>query len=262
MALKDIWQQDRLDRQAEQVERQQLVAETRVANRAALDQMAIETRETLSPVLPELKAQNEARQLEAQCYQAGLKIEVQERRASVQELLTDINLDRKQTAEALRSSLAEFRAELTAQTEIARTDRQAYVREIRAYVWGDEVVSGVMPETLLNPNLSPKPNPKPSPTASSKPAPIGLDRVNALLEADLDELEEESKASTAPSPIDSQLQKLDDRILAALNSDSGVRLVDLQATLRVSRDDLVKGLQQLVTARQVVARDRTYFRTH
>ena len=259
MALKDIWQQDRLDRQAEQVERQQLVAETRISNRAALDQMAIETRETLSPVLPELKAQNEARQLEAQCYQAGLKIEVQERRVLVQELLTDINLDRKQTAEALRSSLAEFRADLTAQTEVARTDRQAYVREIRAYVWGEEAVSGVMPETLLNP--SPKTHLKPSPAASSKPAPIGLDRVNALLEADLDELEEKSKAS-APSPIDSQLQKLDDRILAALNSDSGVRLVDLQATLRVSRDDLVKGLQQLVTTRQVVARDRTYFRTH
>ena len=63
MALKDIWQQNRLDRQAQQVERQQAVAETRVANRADLDQMAIETRETLSTVLPELKIQNEARQL-------------------------------------------------------------------------------------------------------------------------------------------------------------------------------------------------------
>lgn len=63
MALKDIWQQDRLDRQAQQVERQQAVAETRVANRADLDQMAIETRETLSTVLPELKVQNEARRL-------------------------------------------------------------------------------------------------------------------------------------------------------------------------------------------------------
>ena len=63
MALKDIWQQNRLDRQAQQVERQQAVAETRVANRADLDQMAIETRETLSTVLPELKVQNEARRL-------------------------------------------------------------------------------------------------------------------------------------------------------------------------------------------------------
>ena len=251
MALKDIWQQDRLDRQAEQVERQQAVAETRVANRAELNQMALEIRETLSTVLPELKVQNESRQLEERCYQAGLKIEVQERRASVQDLLTDIALDRKQTAEALRSSLAEFRADLTEQTEVARSDRQAYVREIRAYVWGDEAVPGVMPESLLNGGQS-----------SPKPAPIGLDHVNALLESDLDELEEKSKQSTAPSPIDSQLQKLDDRILAALNSDSGVRLVDLQATLRVSRDDLVKGLQQLVTARQVVARNRTYFRTH
>ena len=251
MALKDIWQQDRLDRQAEQVERQQAVAETRVANRAELNQMALEIRETLSTVLPELKVQNEARQLEERCYQAGLKIEVQERRASVQDLLTDIAIDRKQTAEALRSSLAEFRADLTEQTEVARSDRQAYVREIRAYVWGDEAAPGVMPESLLN-----------SGPSSPKPAPIGLDHVNALLESDLDELEEKSKPSTAPSPIDSQLQKLDDRILAALNSDSGVRLVDLQATLRVSRDDLVKGLQQLVTARQVVARNRTYFRTH
>ena len=251
MALKDIWQQDRLDRQAQQVERQQAVAETRVANRAELDLMALEIRETLSTVLPELKVQNEARQLEERCYQAGLKIEVQERRASVQDLLTDIALDRKQTAEALRSSLAEFRADLTEQTEVARIDRQAYVREIRAYVWGDEAALGVMPESLLN-----------SGPSSPKPAPIGLDHINALLESDLDELEEKSKQSTAPSPIDSQLQKLDDRILAALNSDSGVRLVDLQATLRVSRDDLVKGLQQLVTARQVVARDRTYFRTH
>ena len=158
--------------------------------------------------------------------------------------------------------MAEFRADLTAQTEVARTDRQAYVREIRAYVWGDEQGSGVLPETLLNPAPRSNPNPNVHPKPIPKPEPIGLDRINALLEADLDELEEKSKASTAPSPIDSQLQKLDDRILAALNSDSGVRLVDLQATLRVSRDDLVKGLQKLVTNRQVVARDRTYFRTH
>lgn|GEM_PF-2748082 len=113
----------------------------------------------------------------------------------------------------------------------------------------------MLPETLLNPTS----NPKPSPNVSSKPAPVRLDRVDALLEADLDELEEKSKLSTAPSAIDSQLQKLDDRTLAALNFDSGLRLVDLQATLRVRRDDLVKGLQQLVTARQVVAGDRTYF---
>ena len=116
----------------------------------------------------------------------------------------------------------------------------------------------MLPETLLNPTS----NLKPSPNVSSKPAPVWLDHVDALLEADLDELEEKSKLSTAPSAIDSQLQKLDDRILAALNSDSGLRLVDLQATLRMKRDDLVKGLQQLVTARQVVTGDRTYFRTH
>ena len=118
----------------------------------------------------------------------------------------------------------------------------------------------MLPETLLNPTSNPKPNPNVSSKPTSKPVPVRLDRVDALLEADLDELEEKSKLSTAPSAIDSQLQKVDDRILAALNSDLGVRLVDLQATLRVRRDDLVKDLQQLVTARQVVARDRTYFR--
>lgn len=126
-------------------------------------------------------------------------------------------------------------------------------------MWGDEQVSGILPETLLNPTSNPKPSPNVSSKPSSKPAPVRLDRVDALLEADLDELEEKSKLSTAPSAIDSQLQKLDDRTLAALNSDSGLRLVDLQATLRVRRDDLVKGLQQLVTARQVVTGDRTYF---
>ncbi len=241
MALKDIWQQERSDRLQQQAERQQTVADMRVTNRTALDQMAVELRESLSQILPELRSQNQTRQLEEQCYRAGLQIEVQDRRTSVQDRLVELKLERQQAAEALRSSLAAFRADLSAQAETDRTDRQAYVQGIRAYVWGDE--SG---QTL-----------EPLPADQPQAAPIAVtpDSVEALLEADLDELEEKS----TDLPIDAQLQRLDDRILAILNSDAGVRLADLQSTLKVNREDLVKGLQALVKTRQVIARDRTYF---
>ncbi len=247
MALKDIWQQDRLDRLDQQAVRQRDVAEMRTANRAALDQMATELRETLSTILPELRSQNAARQLEEQCYRAGLQMETQERARSIQDLLTQINLERQQIAAELRSSLAAFRADLTAQTETDRNDRQAYVRGIRAYVWGDDALQGEIPPVEAPVSLA-------SP-ATVAPTPVTPDGLDALLESDLDELEEKSTNLL----IDGQLKKLDDRILAALNSDAGVRLADLQSTLRVSRDDLVKGLQTLVKNRQVIARDRTYF---
>jgi hypothetical protein len=244
MALKDIWQQDRRDRLQQQAERQQDVADMRVNNRTALDQMAVQLRESLSQILPELRSQNETRQLEEQCYRAGLQIEVQDRRTSVQDRLAELNLERQQTAEALRSTLAAFRADLSAQSETDRTDRQAYVQGIRAYVWGNE--SG---QTLETREMRPADQPQAAPIA------VTPDSVEALLEADLDELEEKS----TDSPIDAQLQRLDDRILAILNSDAGVRLADLQSTLKVNREDLVKGLQALVKTRQVIARDRTYF---
>ncbi len=241
MALKDIWQQERRDRLQQQAERQQNVADMRVAHRTAQDQMAVELRESLSQILPELRSQNQSRQLEEQCYRAGLQIEAQDRRTSVQDHLTELKLEQQQAAEALRSSLATFRADLSAQAETDRTDRQAYVQGIRAYVWGDE--SGQTLETLQ------------ADQPQAAPIAVTPDSVEALLEADLDELEEKS----VDSPIDAQLQRLDDRILAILNSDAGVRLADLQSTLKVNREDLVKGLQALVKTRQVIARDRTYF---
>lgn len=252
MALKDIWQQDRLDRLDQQAVRQREVSDMRVANRAALDQMATELRETLSTILPELRSQNASRQLEEQCYRAGLQMEAQERARSVQDLLTEINLERQQTAAELRSSLASFRADLTAQAETDRNDRQAYVREIRAYVWGDDAIQGEISPIEASVIEAPASQ---SRTATVAPTPVTPDGLDALLESDLDELEEKSTHSL----IDAQLKKLDDRILAALNSDAGVRLADLQSTLRVSRTDLVKGLQALVKNRQVIARDRTYF---
>ena len=52
----------------------------------------------------------------------------------------------------------------------------------------------MLPETLLNPTSNAKPSPNVSSKPSSKPAPVRLDRVDALLEVDLDELEEKSKA--------------------------------------------------------------------
>ena len=52
----------------------------------------------------------------------------------------------------------------------------------------------MLPETLLNPTSNAKPSPNVSSKPSSKPAPVRLDRFDALLEADLDEVEEKSKA--------------------------------------------------------------------
>ena len=247
MALKDVWQQAREIRQAELDLLRQEVAEQRSQNQADLKQMTIELREGLAPLRAELSAQNQARQLEEQCYRAGLAIEVQERRESVQNLLEDLQLQRQQTAQELRSHLAAFRADLTEQTQALRQQRQAEVQDIRDYVWGSDANASRAVEI------------------KNAPIPATLATIDALLDDALLELEPSEEPAEFPEEtamaIDQQLERLDDRILSALSSDSGVRLNALQSTLKVSRNDLVRGLQQLIQTRQVVARDRMYFRS-
>ena len=53
---------------------------------------------------------------------------------------------------------------------------------------------------------------------------------------------------------------LSEKLLATVNSLSGVRLSDLEATLAVSRSELVQALQQLIRSGDIVQRDRAYYR--
>jgi DNA-binding IclR family transcriptional regulator len=53
---------------------------------------------------------------------------------------------------------------------------------------------------------------------------------------------------------------LSEKLLATVNSLSGVRLSDLEATVGVSRSELVQALQQLIRSGDVVQRDRSYYR--
>ena len=109
MALKDIWQQDRLTRQAEVVERSRTVAELRSQHQAEHAEMATQLRDELSQVLPKLRADELDRQLEAQCDQAAREIEARTRRQEVQKFLYELHDCRLIAAADLRLLLEEFK---------------------------------------------------------------------------------------------------------------------------------------------------------
>lgn len=311
MALKDIWQQDRQARQAELKARQQTVAELRSRHQAEQMEMATQLRQDLSQVLPQLRAFEADRQLEAQCAQAGRQIEVADRRQAVQAFLYDLHLRRCEAAREMHLLLETFRCDRLAQSaamnemlqETRRTrgaevgalferfaleklDRQAAVQAIRDYVWGCQSetnlptpVTAEAIEALLEIMVQEASSPQEFQTASLSPAelevsskgsdsfPANLPESTAELPAKLPaELPAESE-SPAELPAESRIQpstveiSLPKKLLTILNSRSGVRLVDLESTLSVSRGELVQALQTLIRSGNVVQRDRAYYLT-
>ena len=291
MALKDIWQQDRQTRQAEVVERSRTVAQLRSRHQAERGEMATQLRDELSQVLPKLRADELDRQLEAQCEQAGREVEASARRQEVQKLLYELHDRRLIAAADLRLLLEEFRcdrkaqsAEISAMLKETRcqrsadveallvqfasdtVDRKAAVQAIRDYVWGDYASSAIGIQSFGSESIedflklviqeSPVPSQTKSvtksvATASTKPqivpnAPIVKTTIEPMV-----------KAIVEPIVSGSTLSK---KILATVNSLSGVRLSDLEATVGVSRGELAQALQQLIRSGDVVQRDRAYYR--
>ena len=300
MALKDIWQKDRLTRQAEVVERSRTVAELRSQHQAEHAEMATQLRDELSQVLPKLRADELDRQLEAQCDQAAREIEARTRRQEVQKFLYELHDCRLIAAADLRLLLEEFRcdrkaqsAEITAMLQETRRQRSAdvealfaqfavdtvarkvSVQAIREYVWGND---GSLPLTIgvqtapiraigsesiedflkfviqESPTPEPKSVAKSVPTASTKPQVV----LKAPIVKTLTEPEVEPEVEPIVEPI--VALTLSEKLLATVNSGSGVRLSDLEATLGVSRSELVHTLQQLIRSGDIVQRDRAYYR--
>ncbi len=295
MALKDLWQQDRRTRQAEVVERSRTVAELRSQHQAEHAEMATQLRDELNQVLPKLRADELDRQLEAQCDQAGREVEARARRQEVQEFLHELHERRLIAATDLCLLLEEFRCDRKAQSAeisamLKETHRQrsadvealfvqfasdtvarkAAVQAIRDYVWGDHVSSAIGVQSIGSESIedflklviqeSPVPSQAKSVTksvtqsnaiASPKPqvtpkAPIGKTPIEPMIEP-------------IAEPI-APVSTLSEKLLATVNSLSGVRLSDLEATVGVSRSELVQALQQLIRSGDVVQRDRSYYR--
>ena len=204
--------------------------------------------------------------------------------ADLRLLLEEFRCDRKaQSAEISamlkethRQRLADVKA-LFAQFTLDTVDRKAAVQAIRDYVWGDASSTVTIGSpTIASPTIgiqsigsesiedflklviqeSPAPNQAKSvtksvATASAKPqvapeAPIVKTFIEPMLE-------------TIAEPI-APVSTLSEKLLATINSLSGVRLSDLEATVRVSRSELVQALQQLIRSGDVVQRDRAYYR--
>jgi hypothetical protein len=294
MALKDIWQQDRQTRQAELKVRQEAVVQLRSQHQSEHAAMATQLRTELSQVLPKLRVDEAERQLEAQCAQAGRTLEAAERRQEVQQFLYDLHQRRCEAADDLRLLLEEFRADRQAQsaainlmlqdtrktreTEVAalferfaeeKLDRQAAVQAIRDYVWGDaspQAVNGEAIEAILQLAVqeSVKPEavkpeavkPEAKPAAKPEVSPVKPEAKPEVLSAVKAEVKAEVKAKAAEPIVELPLTE---KLLATVNSLSGVRLSDLESTLNVTRSELVQALQQLIRSGDIVQRDRAYY---
>lgn len=294
MALKDIWQQDRQTRQAEVVERSRTVAELRSQHQREHAEMATQLRDQLSQVAPKLRADELDRQLEAQCDQAGREIEASARRQEVQEFLNELHELRLIAAADLRLLLEEFRCDRKAQSaevsamlkETRRQrsaevealfvqfasdtiDRKAAVQAIRDYVWGD--ASSTAGSRSIAPQAT---GIQATGIQAVGIQAVGSESIEDFLKLVIQEspvpaktpivkmpIEPVAKAIIKPiaEPIDA-VSTLSEKLLATVNSLSGVRLSDLEATLAVSRSELVQALQQLIRSGDIVQRDRAYYR--
>ena len=274
MALKDSWQQDRQTRQAEVVDRSRTVSEIRSQHQREHAEMATQLRDQLSRVAPKLRAEELDRQLEAQCDQAGREIEASARRQEVKEFLHELHDLRLIAAADLRLLLEEFRcdrkaqsAEVTAMLQETRRQRSAHVealfvqfasdtidrktavQAVRDYVWGD--ASSATATTGIR---------------SAGIQAVGSESIEDFLKLVIQESPVPAKTPIVKTPTEPiaepivAVSTLSEKLLATVNSLSGVRLSDLEATLAVSRSELVQALQQLIRSGDIVQRDRAYYR--
>jgi hypothetical protein len=203
--------------------------------------------------------------------------------ADLRLLLEEFRCDRKaQSAEISamlkethRQRLADVKA-LFAQFTLDTVDRKAAVQAIRDYVWGDASSTVTIGSpTIASPTIgiqsigsesiedflklviqeSSAPNQAKSvtksvATASAKPQVAPEAPIVKTIEPMLEPIAE---------PI-APVSTLSEKLLATVNSLSGVRLSDLEATVGVSRSELVQALQQLIRSGDVVQRDRSYYR--
>jgi hypothetical protein len=295
MALKDIWQQDRQTRQAEVVERSRTVAKLRSQHQAEHAEMATQLRDELSQVSPKLRADELDRQLEAQCDQAAREVEASARRQEVQEflyelhdrrliaatdlclLLEEFRCDRKAQSAEISAMLKETRRQRSADVEALFVQfasdtvaRKAAVQAIREYVWGDHVSPAIGVQSIGAESIedflklviqeSPVPSQAQSVTKSvTQSDAIASTKPQVTPKAPIEKTPIEPMIEPMIEPI-APVSTLSEKLLATVNSVSGVRLSHLEATVRVSRSELVQALQQLIRSGDIVQRDRSYYR--
>jgi hypothetical protein len=205
-------------------------------------------------------------------------------------LLEEFRADRQAQSAAINLMLQDTRK--TRETEVAalferfaeeKLDRQAAVQAIRDYVWGDASPQAVNAEAIeailkLAVQESAKPEAvKPEAKSAAKPevasvkaatkaeakpevSPVKPEAKPEVVSAVKAEVKTEVKAEVkakAAEPIGEQ--PLTEKLLATVNSLSGVRLSDLESTLNVTRSELVQALQQLIRSGDIVQRDRAYY---
>jgi hypothetical protein len=205
-------------------------------------------------------------------------------------LLEEFRADRQAQSAAINLMLQDTRK--TRETEVAelferfaeeKLDRQAAVQAIRDYVWGDAAPQAVNAEAIeailklavqesvkpaaVKPEAKPAAKPevssvKAATKAEAKPevSPVKPEAKPEVVSAVKAEVKTEVKAEVkakAAEPIGEQ--PLTEKLLATVNSLSGVRLSDLESTLKVTRSELVQALQQLIRSGDIVQRDRAYY---
>ncbi len=213
-------------------------------------------------------------------------------------LLEEFRADRQAQSAAITLMLQETRktretdvAALFERFAEEKLDRQAAVQAIRDYVWGDaaprpvnaEAIEAILelavkdaakPEVtpvkpaakaVVKPEAKPEvvqPEAKPEVSSVAKPEavkakPEAKPEVSSAVKPEVSSVVKPEVSSAAkPEAVE---RPLTEKLLATVNSLSGVRLSDLESTLNVTRSELVQALQQLIRSGDIVQRDRAYY---
>ena len=214
--------------------------------------------------------------------------------ADLRLLLEEFRCDRKAQSAEIAAMLQETRRQRSADVEalfaqfaLDTVARKVSVQAIRDYVWGSDgsltmtIGSQTAPiraigsesiEDFLKLIIQESPIPQEKsvakfvPTASTNsPVVLKAPILKTLIEPKIELIAEpivepivELIVELIVEPI--AVPTLSEKLLATVNSRSGVRLSDLEATLQVSRSELVHTLQQLIRSGDIVQRDRAYYR--
>ena len=204
--------------------------------------------------------------------------------ADLRLLLEEFRCDRKAQSAEVSAMLKETRRQRSAEVEALfvqfasdTVDRKAAVQAIRDYVWGDassttgsigirsagiqavgsesieDFLKLVIEESLV-PSKVKSVTESVTKSVATAPAPVAKTPVKTPIKTPI-----EPMAEPIIEPIVA-VSTLSEKLLATVNSLTGVRLSDLEATLAVSRSELVQVLQQLIRSGDIVQRDRAYYR--
>ena len=194
-------------------------------------------------------------QKDVESFLAGLRDDLAQQRASVQDMLLEMHSARQAMGEEEARDLAHHRAELQAQVSESIAGFQAARVKLRSDLeefgqqWKE--FASIMRNKRASPGSQ---EVEEQPVGPAVPAPLEELAVRPPFE--------EGAESPLPSifiPADSPGQLADEVFLAVRANPEGVKLADLESQFNISRIEMAQVLKHLIEADRVRKEDRLYF---